>query len=100
MFTITGNEIIFQGVPFATLSDKAWPTLQADAIEALTAAEDFDALSDQHQAELEAEYHKGQEDMRGEFERQVENLADFVSEQQSEASINWTKLSRLIEALI
>jgi phage shock protein A len=80
MFSFDGDTIRFKGWRFAEISPVAWPTLRAEACDAIEQADEWDDLIEAHMDELNEEYRKGYSEAEEILGREIERLQDKIDD--------------------
>jgi flagellar biosynthesis/type III secretory pathway protein FliH len=83
IFKTIGKTIYYDGIEFATIDGKAWPWLEAEALDLLDTIEENSDLA-YTQAELDEAYTDGYKEAEESFRRDIERLEDRVEELKAE----------------
>lgn len=80
MFDVSGDEISYRGVHFATINGKAWPTLRASAETAIVSSLTEDEVADEINKAREEGKEEGREAAASECAENLNRLADSLGE--------------------
>jgi hypothetical protein len=87
-FDVIANVIYYDNIAFATINGKAWPHLEAQAIDALESYEEDSPLA-YTQEEVDEAYSNGYQEAEEVMLRTVDRLEDKI--EQLEEELNGTK---------
>lgn len=75
LFAIYGDEIVYEGLPFAIINPRCNYTQRADAEQELREHSDWDAMQEEHEKEIAAEYDRGYTEAEGDARQRAGQIA-------------------------